>query len=186
MTKDMELKIDAKGAEFIQSLKELSNFGLYEARIDFSSDGRYSVHLIDRANWNTKELEKNRIGDKLFLNATKKGLKSIASDLLAHTRELDPWGKLVQGENPRRYTNYRFTHDKIFTSELYNFVSSIPQEHSIHVNVRPGDYSFITGAVIHPDARFPYFKVSDTFELQTAKDVIEVSYFYSLGWDMED
>jgi len=121
------------------------------------------------------------------LASVDKSFRNIAEQLLKYVRSLDshPNSQLVQGDNPRRFTNYRITEGRIYRNDNWNFVSFIPQTTCVHVNILEGDYSFLDGVTIHPDVRFPYFKVSDSYEIKSVKDVIELSYYYYLGWDAD-
>src|SRR5690606_1018181 len=146
-----------------------------ELKITLSPDSNPEVTIVDKILWNYKLIEPSRIGDHLFINAVKDLRYShIAEELVEFVRSIDPISKLVKSESSNKYVNYKVSDGKIYHKDRCNFVCFLPQLDGLQVYVYQGDYSFLEGINVRPDERYPYFKISDSYQTKYAKDLIQL------------
>lgn len=156
----------------------------FEIDVSINSENKININtnVIDKTEWSYTEVGNRKVGDANFINALPKQLVHIGNELLNHVRSIDNEGKLVQNKQFDRFVNYHILNGRIFRKDAWNFVAFGPQRDSIKVSLIRGDYSFLSGITLINDDRYPYFKIDNSVQLQSAKDAIELSYFYLMGW----
>ncbi len=156
----------------------------YELEIEIDKDGKINVTNASQIDKGSEEEKKLRVGDSNLISSLDVSLKEIGSKLVDHIRSLDPCGRLVENSGGKKYTNYRIENGKVHKNDLGNFVSFFPQHEKIKVSLWKGDYSFLSSIKIVDDSNYyPYFHISDYFQVFDAMDAIELSYYYYIGLD---
>ena len=149
--------------------------------ITLSPSGELKLNPLDNSIESSYKIINNEslIGDsKLLAEISQTTYSDIAMPLFNFIRELDPKGKFKKSETTiNKFTNYHIEKNKIFYNDNWNFVSFTLQNDGLKINIYTGEYS-PNRIVVYYEKPYPYFKITDSFQIEDAKKLIEESFFW--------